>query len=133
VAIGSLALNLIVSLALYKPYGIAGLVIGTAASSLASTLLQAYFLRLYLGGRVEGRETAIHFGAVTVAAALLGVVAWIVWTILDDLLGRSLPAQIISMAFAGAAGAAAYGAAVLWMDMPEARQVRDLLVRRLGR
>jgi putative peptidoglycan lipid II flippase len=42
IAVASLVVNLGVSLALYRPYGIAGLVIGTAVSSLASTLAQAY-------------------------------------------------------------------------------------------
>jgi putative peptidoglycan lipid II flippase len=133
ISLGSLVVNLAVSLALYKPYGIAGLVIGTAVSSIAMMLGQAYYLRGHLGGSVEGRRTAIGFAAVTVAAALLGIVAWTTWSLFDAVLGRSLVAQVIAMVAAGAAGGAAYAASVLWMGMPEARQVRDLLVRRLGR
>ncbi|WP_259311568.1 murein biosynthesis integral membrane protein MurJ [Capillimicrobium parvum] len=133
IAVASLVVNLAVSLALYRPYGIAGLVIGTAVSSLASTLAQAYYLRPLLGGTIEGRRTLAQFAAVCVASALLAVVAYAVWAVVDGVLGRSLVAQILSVGLAGAAGAAAYGWAVLWMEMPEARQVRDLLARRLGR
>ena len=133
IAVASLVVNLGVSLALYRPYGIAGLVIGTAVSSLASTLAQAYWLRPLLGGSVEGRRTLAQFVAVTVASVLLAVVAYAVWAVVDAVLGRSVIAQILSVGLAGAAGAAAYGWAVLWMRMPEARQVRDLLVRRFGR
>jgi hypothetical protein len=71
--------------------------------------------------------------AVLIASALLGVVAYAVWAVVDGVLGRSLIAQILSVGLAGVAGAAAYGWAVLWMQMPEARQVRDLLARRIGR
>jgi putative peptidoglycan lipid II flippase len=133
IALASLVVNLVVSLALYKPYGIAGLVIGTAVSSLAMVLMQAYALRQQLGGSVEGRRTAIAFGAVAVASVLLGVVAWTTWAVLDSVFGRSVIAQVISVGAAAATGGAAYAASVLWMEIPEARQVRDLLARRLGR
>jgi putative peptidoglycan lipid II flippase len=133
IAVGGLGVNLIVSLALYKPYGIAGLVVGTALSNAATTFLQAYGLRPLLGGSVEGRRTAIHVFAMTVAAALMGAVTYIVWTAVDSVVGRSLPGQLISMGFAGAAAIASYGAAVLWLDLPEARQVQGLLMRRFGR
>ncbi len=133
IAVGGLVVNLGVSLALYRPYGIAGLVIGTAVSNVATTLLQAWFLRPLLGGSVEGRETAIHMGAMTVAAVLLGLASWTVWAIVDGVLGRSLVGQILSVGLAAAAGVAVYGWAVLWMGMPEARQVRDLLARRIRR
>jgi putative peptidoglycan lipid II flippase len=131
IALGSLVVNLIVSLALYKPYGIAGLVIGTAISSAVMMLVQAHYMRAPLGGSIEGRTTAIHLAAITVAAALLGLVSWIVWAVLDDVFGRSVLGQIISVGGAGVAGAAAFSAAVLWIGLPEARQVRDLIARRL--
>src|SRR5690606_15492566 len=93
ISLGSLVVNLAVSLALYKPYGIAGLVIGTVVSTAAMMLAQAWRLRGQLGGSVEGRRTAIAFAAVCVAALLLAVVAWTTWTLVDDVLGRSLIAQ----------------------------------------
>ena len=133
ISLASLVVNLAVSLALYKPYGIAGLVIGTAASSLFMTIAQGWFLRDRLGGSIEARQTALVFGAVTVAAGLLGVVAWVGWALVDGVLGQSLVAQVLAMGVAAAAGVVAYTAAVLWMEIPEARQVRDLLVGRLRR
>src|SRR3954451_5175996 len=42
---GSLVVNLGVSLALYEPYGIAGIVIGTAVASAAMAVAQATFVR----------------------------------------------------------------------------------------
>jgi putative peptidoglycan lipid II flippase len=133
ISLGSLLVNLAVSLALYKPYGIAGLVIGTAAASLFMTVLQGWHLRPMLGGSIEARRSVVTFGATVVAAALLGVVSWLAWELVESALGDALVAQLVGMAIAGGAGVAAFAAAVLWMEIPEARQVRDLLVGRLRR
>jgi putative peptidoglycan lipid II flippase len=64
------------------------------------------------------------------AAALLGGVSYLVWLGLDEALGRSLAAQLVSVLGAIAAGAAVYGAAVWLLRVPEAHQIRRLLVSR---
>ena len=51
---------------------------------------------------------------------------------LDALLGRSLPAQIVSVGGAGAAGVLVYMRAVLAMRVPEAHQVSRLIRTQLG-
>jgi putative peptidoglycan lipid II flippase len=66
------------------------------------------------------------------AGALLAVVAYGAWYGLDEALGRSLVAQLVAVLAAIAAGFAAYAAAVWTLRVPEARQVRQLLVRRGG-
>jgi putative peptidoglycan lipid II flippase len=133
ISIATLAVNAVVALALYGPYGIAGLVIGTAAGTAASTVLQTIYLRRELRGRLEGRETARATLAIAAASALLGLVAYAVWALADEALGRGLVAQIVAVGAAGAAGLAAYGAAVRWMQLPEARELERLLRRRFGR
>jgi putative peptidoglycan lipid II flippase len=129
----TLLLNVVVSTALYSPFGIPGIVIGTAVSSAAMTLLQARALRQELHGSLEGRRTVRAIARMCVAAALLCAVAYPVWWALDDVLGRGLPGQLISVGTAILAGSAAYIAAVLAMGIDEARQIRDLLTRRLRR
>jgi putative peptidoglycan lipid II flippase len=119
-----------VSVALYKPFGIAGLVIGTAVSSLGMTLGQAYALRRLLSGSIEGRRTAVAIAQMTAAAAALGAAAYGVWWLADRALGRSLPAQIVSVGAGLAAGIAVYVAAVLALRIPEAHQIRALVTRR---
>jgi putative peptidoglycan lipid II flippase len=64
---------------------------------------------------------------------VLGFVAYGTWSVLDNALGRSLPAQIVSVGGGITLGAAAYTAVVLALGLPEARQVRDLLMSRLRR
>jgi putative peptidoglycan lipid II flippase len=130
-ALASLVVNVVVSLILYRPLGIAGPVIGTAVASAAMAVMQARWLREHLGGRLEGRETLTSVFAMAMAAAILGATAYIVWALLDGLLGRSLLAQLISVGAALAAGGAAYGRAVLWLEIPEAAQTWGLISRRL--
>jgi putative peptidoglycan lipid II flippase len=132
-ATGNLVVNTAVSLALYKPYGIAGLVIGTAVASAGMAASQAWYLRRELHGRLEGRQTAAAALAIASASALLGLVSWVVWALLDGLLGRGLAAQIVSVGAAAAAGIAAYVYALLWMELDEAHQLRSLVRERTGR
>ena len=65
-----------------------------------------------------------------VAAALLGAVSYGVWRGIDELLGREFLAQALAVLSAIAAGLVVYGAAVWALRIPEARQIRDLLVSR---
>jgi putative peptidoglycan lipid II flippase len=132
-ASANLVVNAALSLALYKPLGIAGLVIGTAAASAGMTVSQAWYLRRELDGRLDGRETSAALVAMTGAAVLLGAVAYAVWWAFDALLGRGLLAQLISVGGGLTAGAVAYGYAVTWMGVREAHQIRRLLARGLAR
>jgi putative peptidoglycan lipid II flippase len=129
----TLAVNLVVALALVGPYGIGGIVVATAVASAAMTAGQAYYLRRELGGRLEGAETLRAVARMLVAAAALAAVAYLLWRGLDELLGRSLPAQIISVGGGLVAGIAAYTAAVIALRVPEAQQIRELVRARLRR
>src|SRR5207248_8314340 len=53
----NLVVDVIVSVALYKPLGIAGLVIGTVAANIVMTALQLHRLRIGFNGRREGGQT----------------------------------------------------------------------------
>jgi putative peptidoglycan lipid II flippase len=131
-ALWSILVNGVVSLALYKPMGIGGVVLGTTVSNVVLTVLEARLLRQGLGG-LELTRTLRAMLLMLAAAALLGIVAYGVWYGLDSLLGRSLPAQLISVGFALALGGLVYAAVVLRSGLPEARQILDLLTRRLRR
>ena len=108
-AVWSLAVNIVVSLALYKPMGIGGVVLGTTVSNVVLCVLEARVLRRGLGG-LELTRTLRAMVMIVAAAALLGVVAYGVWYGLDSLLGRSLPAQLVSVGIALALGGLAYAA-----------------------
>jgi putative peptidoglycan lipid II flippase len=125
----SLVVNAVVSLALYKPFGIAGVVIGTAVSNMVMTAQQIYFLRRELGG-FEIAGTIRSVATMTGAAVAFGVVAYFSWHLLDDALGRDLLAQIVSVGVALTAGFLVYGGLVLLAKLPEAEQVRRMVTRR---
>jgi putative peptidoglycan lipid II flippase len=123
----SLVVNLIVSIVLVGPFGIAGVVVGTAIASAAMTAGQAYYLRRVLGGRLEGYETTRAIARILLACVLLAAVSYLLWLGLDALLGRSLPAQIVSVGGGLTAGLVIYCRAVLRMQVEEAHQIRDLV------
>jgi len=129
----NLGVNVAVSVALYQPFGIAGIVVGTAASSAAMTFAQVHFLRRELNGRLETRTTLVAVAQMTAASALLAAVAYGVWYVLDEALGRGLAGQVISVGGGLTMGALAYAVAVHAMGIPEARQIERLVAGRVGR
>ncbi len=129
----NIVVDIIVSVGLYKPLGIAGLIIGTVAANAVMTALQLHRLRIGLNGRLEGAQTTMITARIALASAVLAAVSWAVWWALNRLLGGSLPAQIVSVGAAGVAGVFVYVRAVFAMNVPEAHQVRQLIRTQLGR
>src|SRR5450755_4310812 len=99
----NMIVDIIVSVALYKPLGIAGLIIGTAIANAVMTALQIRRLKAGFNGRLELPQTSMITIRILLASALMAAVAWGVWSVLDGVLGRSLPAQVISVGVAIAA------------------------------
>ncbi|HEY2397668.1 MAG TPA: murein biosynthesis integral membrane protein MurJ [Solirubrobacteraceae bacterium] len=129
----NIVVDVIVSVALYKPLGISGLIIGTVAANAVMTVLQLRRLRAGFNGRLEGAQTTMITARILVASALLAGVSWVVWKLLSSLLGGGLAAQVVSVGGAGAAGTFVYARAVLAMRIPEAHQVNRLIRAQLGR
>jgi putative peptidoglycan lipid II flippase len=129
----NMVVDIIVSLALYKPFGIAGLVIGTATANIVMTALEINRLRIGFNGHLEGAQTLMITARIALAAALTAGVARLVWAIVDSIVGRSTVGQLLSVGLAVLAGGAFYAKAVLTMRIPEARQIESLVLSRLGR
>ncbi len=130
-AVVNMVVNAGVAFALYKPLGIAGIVIGTVAGTLVMTAAQGWILRGELGG-IEGAKLAGTLLRMLLAAGALAAVAYGAWYGLDELLGRSLIAQVVTVGVGVAAGVVAYAAAVWALRVPEARQVARLVRARRG-
>ncbi len=128
------ALNIVVdiaaSAALYGPFGVAGLVAATAIATGAGVLAQVLILRRGLG-RLELGAFVATLARLAPAGALLAVVGYGAWALLDGALGRALGAQIVSLGVGLAAGFAVYAASLIALRVPEAEQLR-LLLRRPG-
>jgi putative peptidoglycan lipid II flippase len=121
----------VLAAALYGPFEIAGIVIGTVAGTIVMCVAQGWILRTELGG-IEGGRLLSTLLRMLVAGAMLAAVSWFSWSALDDLVGRSLAGQAVSVLAAITAGSAAYAAAVWVLRVPEARQIQRLLVSRGG-
>ena len=122
-AVGSLVLNAVVSVALYSPFGIAGIVLGTVVSTAATTFAQGYFLRRELAGRLELGETLAATIRMTLAAAALGLVAYGTWWAVDAALGDAVLAQAIAVGAALVTGFSVYAGTVVVARVPEARSL----------
>ncbi len=129
----NIVVDIIVSVGLYKPLGIAGLIIGTVVANAVMTALQLHRLRIGFNGRLEGRQTTMITARIAVASALLAGVSWLVWSLLHRLFGDSFIAQLVSVGGAGLAGVLVYVRAVFAMRIPEAHQVRQLIMAQFGR
>jgi putative peptidoglycan lipid II flippase len=127
----NVAVDVAISFALYKPLGIAGLVIGTLAANALMTGQQAVRLRAGLGGRLEGRQTFMITTRITVASAIAAGVGWAIWTGANAALGRSLPGQLLSVGAALIGAGLLYAKTVLLMRIPEAHQIQALVLQRL--
>ncbi len=129
----NMVVDIIVSIVLYKPLGIAGLVIGTLVANAVMTWLLLDRLRMGLGGRLEGRQTLMITLRILAASALMAAIARGIWVVVNSIVGTSLLGQIISVGLALTIAIALYARIVLLMRIPEALQIEQLIRGRLGR
>jgi putative peptidoglycan lipid II flippase len=127
----NMVVDIIVSLVLYKPLGIAGLVIGTAIANAVMTWLQIERLRVGFNGDLEGAQTLMITMRIVLASAGMALIGRVAWGVADAIVGGSTLGQLISVGLGVAAAIAFYAKAVLVMHIPEARQIEALVRTRL--
>ncbi|MDX6513288.1 MAG: putative peptidoglycan lipid flippase [Gaiellaceae bacterium] len=127
VALGNLGLNVALDGAFYR-LGVWGIPLATSVVNVAGTIALIVLLRRRLGG-LELGETLRTLVRVTLAAAVLAGVAYGVWRGLDDALGRSIWAQIVSVSAGVLAGAAAYLVSCRLLGVRELDALLSLLSR----
>jgi peptidoglycan biosynthesis protein MviN/MurJ (putative lipid II flippase) len=84
-----------------------GIPLATAICNIAGTWALLVVMRRRIR-RIEGGAIASTTIRVAAASAVVGVVAWVVWDPLDSALGRSFPAQVVSLGCALSAAILAY-------------------------
>ncbi len=124
-----LAVSALAAFALYKPFGTGGIVAGTGIGTTAAVVAQAVVLRREFNGLELGRllGTATK---ITIAAAALAAVAFGVWDLLDNALGRGLGGQIISLGVGLGLGGLTYLGLAKLLKIAELEQITRLLRRR---
>ncbi|MFL5834757.1 MAG: murein biosynthesis integral membrane protein MurJ [Solirubrobacterales bacterium] len=128
ISAANLAVTAIAALGLYH-LGVGGIVASTALATAASVVAQGVVLRRMLHGIELGRLISAAL-RISVAAAGLAAISWIVWDVLDELLGRGLLGQITSMGVGLAAGLAVYLSVAKLLRVAELEQMSRLLLRR---
>jgi len=132
-ATGLAALDLVVSalgaLLLYKPFGTGGIVAGTGIGTTAAVVAQAVVLRREFDG-LELRRLFATTVRITIAAAALAAVAFGVWDVLDNALGRGLFGQIVSLGVGLGLGGLTYLGLAKLMRIAELDQIMRLVRRR---
>jgi putative peptidoglycan lipid II flippase len=128
IAAGNLAITAAAAFALYGPFGIGGIVAGTAIATAASVAAQAVILRRTLG-RLELGRLVWTTTRVLLASAALAAVSYEVWNLLDEELGRGLGGQIASLGIGLAVGGVVYAIAITVLRIPEAGRIWSLLRR----
>jgi putative peptidoglycan lipid II flippase len=92
---------------------------------------QAVILSRKFGGLELGRLFSATV-RITVAAAALAGVGWLVWDVLDEALGRGLFGQIVSLGVGLGVGGLVYVAVAKLLRVEELEQMTRLLRRRRG-
>jgi putative peptidoglycan lipid II flippase len=128
VALGNLALNVVLNAVLYR-VGVWGIPLATSLVNIAGTAALLVVFRRRVG-RVQGRELLLAYLRIAAASAVAAGVAFGAWLGLDELLGRSLLAQIAAVGGAVAAGAAVFLALARILRLRELEAVLSLVRRR---
>lgn len=129
IGIVNLGLNAGLDLLLYKPLGPGGITLSTSLVSTFNFLGLMVLLRRQIGGIDGWRVTRSVLGSL-LALLPLAVAGHTAWRLLDGWLGRSTPAQLVSVSAGYAAGFAAYLLATRVLHMEELGQVLSVVRRR---
>lgn len=129
VGAANLALNAVLDLLLYRRLGVGGITLATSVVSMFNFLCLSFLLRRQIEG-VDGRRVAASMLRSAVAMVFLSGAAYAAWWFLDSRLGRSVPAQLVSVGAGYAAGCAGYALGARLLKMSELQEVIDAVRRR---
>lgn len=123
-----LAINAVLAGALYRPLGMEGIVMATVVATTACAALQLRRLREYLAPW-DLREAGIAIVRMVIAAAVLGVVAGVISSLLSPHLNHTDLGTAITIAVALTAGGASYLVVLIALRAREPRALGALLRR----
>lgn len=131
-AFGNLFVNAALAAWLYEPYGVKGIVLATALSTILMALAQGWFLRGPLHG-IDARASIVAIGKMCIASAAMAAVAYGAWYVPSEALGESVGGQATALFVGLGAASVVYAAIVYALGIPEAKQIASLLRGRLRR
>lgn len=129
IAGGNLAVTAIACALLYKPFGIAGIVAGTSIATTVAVIAQVVLLRPRIGG-IEAPAFIFSTVRILIGSAVLALVSYEAWDVVDHYVGRGLIGQIVSLTVGLGLGGIAYVAVCQILRVPELQQISNLVRRR---
>jgi putative peptidoglycan lipid II flippase len=127
IALANLVFQVVLNAALFR-VGIWGIPLATSLVNLAGTVALVVVFRRRVG-RIEGRRTLDAYVQITVASAAAAGAAFGVWYGLDEALGRSLGAQVVSVTGGILAAGAVFLAAARMLRVRELDALVSLVRR----
>jgi putative peptidoglycan lipid II flippase len=124
VALGTVGLNAVLNAILYR-VGVWGIPLATSLVNIVGVGLLLWMMRRS-PGLAAPRLVAVSVVRILAASALAAAAAYGVWWLLDDLLGRQLVAQIVSLGCGLAVGVVVYLAAARLLGVRELEALRAL-------
>ena len=118
VALANLALNVVLYAVFYR-VGVWGIPLAISLANIAAVAMLLVALRRRIG-RIDLTSTTRSFVLVSIASAALAAVSYGVWRVLDDALGRSVGAQVLSL------GAALVVGGIVYVVACKALRVREI-------
>jgi putative peptidoglycan lipid II flippase len=127
VALANLALNVVLYAIFYR-VGVWGIPLAISLANIAGVAMLLVALRRRIG-RVDLTATIRSFLLVAIASAVLAAVSYGSWRVLDDAIGRSFTAQLISLGTAFVVGGIVYVAACKALRVREIEALLSLRSR----
>ncbi len=125
IAVATLVANAVLDALFWRPFGVWGIPFATSFVNVIGSFLLARSLKPIVGEFVTPRFRRAML-VIGLASALLAGVSYGVWYGLDMLLGRTLPAQLVSLVGGLAAGALVYLWTARWLGLDEIRTLAAL-------
>ncbi len=127
IALGNLGLNAALDVA-FAGFGVWGIALSTSFVNIAGTAALLFMLRRRIG-HVDGSHVLDSSARIVCASALLAAVSYVVWWSLERALGRGVPAELVSVGSALAAGLAVYLGASRLLRVQELQALLSLRAR----
>jgi putative peptidoglycan lipid II flippase len=133
VGVASVLLNAALSVTTAPYFGFRGIALSASIAALFNAVMLGYLLRRAIGGLELGHVSAT-FVKITLAAAAMAATAGFGDQWLEHVLpGRALAVQVVRLAIAIAAAVLVLAAGAQLLRIREFEDVRDSVLRRLGR
>ena len=125
IAVATLVANVVLDAIFYRPFGVWGIPFSTSFVNIVGMLLLSRSLKPLVGTFITPRFRRAMI-VIVLSSAVLAVVSYGVWRGLDTLLGRTFPAQVVSLLLALTLGAMAYLGTAKRLGLDELRALHQM-------